>query len=69
VETFRVDDLTERGAGIGIACAVCELPMTKEQLDMQTEFARDGDNPGPDTFHAHVRCFAAWNFERARRNS
>ncbi len=28
------------------------------------EFARDGDNPGLDIFHVHIKCFAAWELER-----
>jgi hypothetical protein len=23
----------------------------------------DGDNPGLNKFHVHIRCFAAWEFE------
>jgi len=30
------------------------------------KFARDGSNPGLDKFQIHVRCFAAWVFERQR---
>jgi hypothetical protein len=43
---------------------VCGLPVTKDQLEFEIQFARDGDNPGLDKFHVHVRCFAAWEFER-----
>ena len=28
-----------------------------------------GDNPGLDKFHVHVRCFAAWEFERNKPGS
>ena len=38
--------------------------MTKEEKQFQIEFANDGDNPGLDKFHVHIRCFAAWEFER-----
>ena len=27
---------------------------------------RNGANPGLDKFHVHVRCFAAWEFERTK---
>jgi hypothetical protein len=30
----------------------------------QIQFARDGSDPGLDKFHVHIRCFAAWEFER-----
>lgn len=31
---------------------------------MQTEFARDEAPYGLDKFHIHIKCFAAWEFER-----
>jgi hypothetical protein len=40
--------------------------VTKDHLEFEVQFARDGDNPGLDKFHIHVRCFAAWEFERIR---
>jgi hypothetical protein len=36
----------------------------KEQMEFEIQFARDGDNPGLDKFHVHIRCYAAWEFER-----
>jgi hypothetical protein len=46
---------------------VCGVPVTREQLEFEIQFARDGDNPGLDKYHVHVRCFAAWEFERNAR--
>ena len=43
---------------------MCDLPVTKAELEFEIQFARDGDNPGLDKFHVHIRCFAAWEFER-----
>jgi hypothetical protein len=40
--------------------------VTKDHLEFEVQSARDGDNPGLDKFHIHVRCFAAWEFERLR---
>ena len=60
----RPPDRTWGGPGVGAACAVCDLPVTKDQLEFEIQFARDGDNPGLDKFHVHIRCFAAWEFER-----
>jgi hypothetical protein len=60
----RAPDRTWGGPGVGAACAVCGLPITREQLEFEIQFARDGDNPGLDKFHVHIRCFAAWEFER-----
>jgi hypothetical protein len=31
---------------------------------MTRTFSRDGDNRSLDKFHVHIRCFAAWEFER-----
>jgi hypothetical protein len=45
---------------------VCELPVTKDELEFEIQFARDGDNPGLDKFHVHIRCFAAWELERGK---
>ena len=33
-------------------------------MEFEIEFAHDGDNPGLDKCHVHIRCFAAWEFER-----
>jgi hypothetical protein len=52
---------------VGADCAVCGQPVTKEQLEFEIQFARaGGDDPGLDKFHVHVRCFAAWEFERTK---
>ena len=60
----RLPDRTWGGPGVGAECAVCGLPVTKDQLELEIQFARNGDNPGLDKFHVHIRCFAAWEFER-----
>ena len=63
----RRPDRTWGGPGVGAPCTICELPVTKDELEFEIEFARNGDNPGLDKYHIHVRCFAAWEFERASR--
>lgn len=60
----RRPDRTWGGPGVGAICSICDLPVTKDELEFEIQFARDGDNPGLDKFHVHVRCFAAWEFER-----
>ena len=62
----RRPDRTWGGPGVGAECAVCNLPVAKNQMEFEIQFARDGDNPGLDKFHVHVRCFAAWEFERTK---
>lgn len=52
------------GPGVGAPCAVCELPIGRDEMEFEIQFARNGDNPGVDKYHVHARCFAAWEFER-----
>jgi hypothetical protein len=63
----RPPDRTWGGPGVGATCSVCGLPVKRDEMEFEIEFARDGDNPGLDKFHVHIRCFAAWEFERRRR--
>lgn len=49
-----------------IPCAVCDVPVKKEELEFEIEFAREGDHLERDKFHFHIRCFAAWEFERTK---
>jgi hypothetical protein len=60
----RRPDRTWGGPGVGAVCAVCDLPVTKDEMEFEIQSARDGDNPGLDKYHVHIRCFAAWEFER-----
>jgi len=60
----RPDRIWGCGPGVGAACSVCELPVTKDELEFEIEFAHDGDNPGLDKFHLHTQCFAVWEMER-----
>jgi len=65
----RTPDRTWGGPGVGAECSVCGRPVTKTELEFEIQFARDGDNPGLDKFHVHIRCFAAWEFERNKQRS
>lgn len=53
------------GPGVGAPCSVCALPVTKDEKEFEIEFEQDGGG-GLDKFHVHIRCFAAWEFERKR---
>ena len=56
-------DETHSLCRVGAPCAVCELPVTRQQMEFEIQFARD--NPaGLDKYHVHTRCFAAWELER-----
>ena len=60
----RRPDRTWGGPGVGAPCEVCGVPVGRNEMEFEIEFARDGDNPGLDKFHVHIRCFAAWELER-----
>lgn len=51
------------GPGAGLKCAVCDLHITKDQIEFEVEFLRDG-MAVPDVFPFHLACFAAWELER-----
>ena len=60
----RPPDWTCSSSGFGATCSVCGLPLTKDEKEFEIQLTHDGDNPGLDKFHVHIRCFAAWEFER-----
>jgi hypothetical protein len=60
----RASDRTWGGMGIGAPCAVCDVIITPAEAEIEVEFAQDGTTPGLGKFHAHPRCFAAWDLER-----
>ena len=43
---------------------MCDLPVKRDELEFEIQFEHDGNSPGLDKFHVHIRCFAAWEFER-----
>ncbi len=61
-------DRTWGGPGVGARCVICEQPVSRDELEFEVQFAHDGDNPGLDKFHLHLRCFAAWEFERNHKH-
>ncbi len=38
-------------------------PSARTRWSFEIQFARDGDNPGLDKYHVHIRCSVAWEFE------
>jgi len=62
----RRPERTWGGPGVGAACVVCDLSVTKDELEFEIEFSQAGDSPGLDKYHVHIRCFAAWEFERTK---
>ena len=61
----RTPDRTYGGRGVGADCAICQVAIPKTEVELEMEFQTDADG-GVDTFHAHFRCFAAWELERTR---
>ena len=53
------------GPGVGAPCSVCGLPVTKDEKEFEIQFEQEGGG-GLDKYHVHIRCFAAWEFERKR---
>ncbi len=61
----RRPDRTWGGPGVGAPCSVCDHPVTEDEMEFEIQFARDANGiSGLDKFHVHIRCFAAWEFER-----
>jgi len=52
------------GSGSGAQCAICGERISADQLEYELEY-RCVDNPnGRPSFHVHIRCCAAWEFEQ-----
>ena len=54
------------GHGVNAVCVICRRAVTRTQIEVAIEFARTGPMPGLDSYHLHLSCFAAWEFERAQ---
>jgi hypothetical protein len=61
----QAPDRTWGGPGVGASCSVCERPVSKQEMEFEIQFVRDGDTD-LDKFHVHLWCFAAWEFERTK---
>jgi hypothetical protein len=59
-------DRTFGGQGSDVTCAVCGNSVKREDLELEIEFNRHGVTPDLDRYHLHVRCYAAWEFERTK---
>ncbi len=59
----RPPDRTWGGPGVGAPCAICDVPVTASEMEFEIQFALEG---ALDKYHVHIRCFAAWEFERHR---
>ena len=62
----RNPDRTYGGPGSGVTCSVCAELIRPDQAEIETEFKRHAVSPNPDRYFLHVRCLAAWEFERTK---
>ena len=64
----RRADRTFGGPGVGDQCAICEEPVTRDELEIELEFTRDG-GLATSQHHVHVHCFSILELERQRGGS
>ena len=50
------------GPGAGLKCALCELHVENDQIELEVQFVRQGRPP--DVLHFHLACFSVWELER-----
>jgi hypothetical protein len=49
------------GPGEGTRCALCELPIEREEIGYELEFAENGHAAA--SHHLHLQCHSAWDSE------
>jgi hypothetical protein len=54
------------GHGSGAACGVCDVVITRDEIEGAVEIRHDGAAHGTEIYHFHARCFEAWAVERAK---
>ena len=52
------------GPGIGMPCVICAAPVKQDELGFELQFVSDDQDIREGDCHVHLRCFAAWEFER-----
>jgi hypothetical protein len=52
------------GKGAGAACAVCDLPVRRDEIGFDLEFPGEAGSANAFSCALHMRCLAAWEFER-----
>ena len=62
----RKPDRTYGGPGTRVACSICGELITPDDSEIEIEFRRHGVQSGLDHYFLHVRCMAAWEFERTK---
>jgi hypothetical protein len=52
------------GRGAGTGCSICRKPVKPEETGFELEFAPGSGETELVAYAFHIRCFAAWEFER-----
>jgi hypothetical protein len=52
--------------GSGAACGVCDVMITRDEIEGAVEISHHGAASGTETYHFHARCYEAWAVERAK---
>ena len=51
------------GPGVGVECSVCGIPVNRDELEFELEFAQADTDSAIERHHVHIGCFAAWERE------
>jgi hypothetical protein len=62
----RPPDRTWGGNGSGEPCPICGDTIKRDELELELEFRPDHESAIRHSYHLHLRCFAAWEFERTK---
>ena len=63
----RKPDRMWGGKGLGdSSCVVCDLTVSRDEVELEIEFDVIGRTPRVVFHHVHVRCFAAWELVRTK---
>jgi len=63
----RQPDHTFGAPGNGESCALCGEPVAQDQMLIQIGYQRDATSKST-SYHLHLGCHEAWEFERAKIN-
>jgi hypothetical protein len=59
----RSPERTWGGSGSGEQCMICGRCVSPDDVEYEVEFATDDQRSPPAAYHAHARCFLAWESE------
>jgi len=63
----RPPDRMWGGKGLGDSrCVVCNLTVSRDEVELEIEFDQVGSTPRVVNHHVHVRCFSAWELVRTK---